>query len=59
MYFVNKDVDLNDITIQEDELSEVKWFSMEELQNMVDTGELNEDQIACFIKVCNYLNEKH
>lgn len=58
MYFVNKDVDLNDITIQEEELSEVRWFSMEELNHMVDTGELNEDQIACFKKVCNYLKSK-
>ena len=30
-------------------------FSMEELQHMVDIKELNDDQIACFIKVCNYL----
>lgn len=59
MYFVNKDINLNDITIQEDELSEVRWFSMEELKNMVDSGNLNEDQIACFIKVCNYLNKNN
>ena len=52
MYIVNKDVNLDDITIQEDELSEVKWFSMEELKYMVEIGELNEDQIACFVKAC-------
>ena len=57
MYFVNKDIDLNDITIQKEELTEVKWFSMEELKHMVDTHELNEDQISCFIKVCNFLNK--
>ena len=56
MYFVNKDIDINDITIQKDELSEVKWFSMDELKHMADIGDLNEDQIACFNKVCNYLN---
>ncbi len=54
MYIVNKDVNLNDITIQEDELSEVRWFSMEELKHMVEVGELNEDQIACFVKACNF-----
>lgn len=57
MYFVNKDIDINDINIQEEELSEVRWFSMDELKNMVETGELNENQIACFNKVCNYLKE--
>ena len=55
MYFVNKDINLEDITIQEEELSEVKWFSMEDLENMVETKELNEDQISCFKKVCKFL----
>ena len=59
MYFVNKDINLNDITIQKEELSEVKWFSMDELKHMVETHELNDDQISCFIKVCDYLNNKH
>lgn len=58
MYFTTKDIDLNDIVIQKEELSEVRWFSMEELNNMVDTKELNEDQVACFKKVVNYLNNK-
>jgi 8-oxo-dGTP pyrophosphatase MutT (NUDIX family) len=57
MYFVNKDIDIKDITIQEEELSEVKWFSMDELKHMVEIKELNDDQIACFTKVCKFLNE--
>ena len=56
MYFVTKDININDITIQKEELSEVRWFTMDELKRMVKSGELNEDQIACFNKVCNYLN---
>ena len=55
MYFVNKDIDLNDITIQKEELSEVKWFTMDELKKMVESKELNDDQISCFIKVCDYI----
>ena len=56
MYFITKDININDITIQQEELSEVRWFTMDELKSMVNTGELNEDQIACFNKVCDYLN---
>lgn len=56
MYFVTKDININDITIQQEELSKVRWFTMDELKGMVNSGELNEDQIACFNKVCNYLN---
>ena len=58
MYLVNKDIDLNNITIQKEELTEVKWFSMDQLKHMVDTHELNENQISCFVKVCDYLNKK-
>ena len=57
MYFVCKDVDIKNIVIQKSELSEVRWFSMDELNHMVETNELNENQIACFKKVCNYLNK--
>jgi len=56
MYFVTKDININDITIQQEELSEVRWFTMDELKGMVNSGELNKEQIACFNKVCNYLN---
>ena len=52
-YFFDKDIDIDNIIIQKEELSEVRWFSMDELKHMVATGELNEDQIACFNKVCN------
>ena len=59
MYFVNKDIDLNDIKIQEEELSEVRWFSMDTLKKMVEDKELNEDQIACFNKVCKFLGKQY
>lgn len=55
MYYINKDIDINDITIQKEELSEVKWFTMDELKRMVESKELNNDQISCFIKVCDYI----
>lgn len=59
MYYVTKDIDISNIKIQEEELSEVRWFSMDELNRMVEEKELNEDQIACFIKACNYINSKN
>lgn len=57
MYLVNKDINLNDITIQKEELTEVRWFSMEELDNMVSTGELNSDQTSCFKKACKFIEK--
>ena len=55
MYYTKLDLDIDKLTIQLDELSEVRWFSIEKLQQMVDTGELNKDQIEFFIKCVEFL----
>ena len=55
MYYLKKDIDLNDITIQEEELTEVRWFSIEELESMVESKELNQDQIDFFLKATRFL----
>ena len=58
MYYLNADLDIAKQTIQEDELTEVRWFSMQELQDMVNKNILNSDQIECFVKCTNYLKNK-
>ena len=58
MYYLNADLNIEDMVIQQEELSEVKWFSMRELKNMVEKRVLNPNQIACFVKCENYLKNK-
>jgi 8-oxo-dGTP diphosphatase len=58
MYYAKQNFDLSQFKIQEKELSEVRWFSTYELDQMVKTGELNEDQISCFKKCMKFLNSK-
>ena len=57
MYYIKMDLDIDKLVIQLDELSEVKWFSMEKLKRMVETGELNRDQIEFFNKCLEFLNK--
>lgn len=57
MYYTKMNLDIKKLTIQFDELSEVKWFSMEKLQQMVDSGELNKDQIEFFTKCVKFLEK--
>lgn len=57
MYYINLDIDINKMNIQKEELTEVKWFSLEELENMVERKILNENQISFFKKCVNFLNE--
>ncbi len=58
MYYLKLDLDASKLNIQKEELTEAKWFSMQELQEMVDKKILNPNQIACFVKCTNYLNNK-
>lgn len=55
MYYTKLDLDLSKLNIQKEELTEVRWFSMKELENMVDSKELNQDQIEFFLKSKKYL----
>lgn len=55
MYYAKIDLNLSELNIQKEELSEVKWFSMSELKVMVKNNQLNEDQVAFFEKCRQYL----
>lgn len=57
MYYVNIDIDLDKLTLQEEELTEVKWFSIDELYQMVKEKTLNKNQVDFFQKCMNYINE--
>lgn len=59
MYYLKLDFEINDFVIQEEELTEVAWFSINTLQKMVEDKILNSNQIACFIKCMNYLESKN
>jgi 8-oxo-dGTP pyrophosphatase MutT (NUDIX family) len=59
MYYLKKDLELSKLKIQESELTEVRWFSIEELETMVDMQELNIDQVAFFKKCMSYINNNY
>lgn len=57
MYYTKLDLEIEDFTIQEEELTEVRWFSFEELNAMVENKILNQDQVDFFLKCKKYLNK--
>ncbi len=40
IYKIVSDVDLDSITLQEEEVSEARWFTKEELNNLINKGEI-------------------
>lgn len=57
MYYTKMDLDLSELKIQKEELTEVKWFSIDELRYMVKRKELNKDQVEFFEKCMKFLNK--
>ena len=57
MYYTKLDLDVEDFKIQEEELTEVRWFSFDELNEMVEEEILNQDQVDFFLKCKKYLNK--
>lgn len=39
VWLIQKDVEIEDLTLQEEEVSEVKWVTIPELKNMIESGE--------------------
>lgn len=57
MYHVCLDLDIDNMKIQKEELTQVKWFSIDELNDMIKKNILNDDQISFFYKCTNFLNK--
>ncbi len=57
IYYLKKDIDLNVIKIQEEEVDGVKWASIDEIKKMKENDEFHEGHYIMFEKCLNYLNE--
>jgi len=56
MYYVKMEVDLKDIIMQEEEVSDVKWASVEEIKNLVSIDEFHKGHGMVFNYCFEYLN---
>lgn len=57
-YYVKKDIDINTLTIQEEEVEYVKWFSVNEIMGLINKNEFREGNIEPFKQVLNFIGCK-
>ena len=43
IWLVRKDIDIKDVVVQEEEVSEVKWVTIEEFEKMIANNETSEN----------------
>ena len=56
VYYLKKDININDITIQEDEVEYVKWLTQEEIDELINNNEFRAGNIEGYKYIINQKN---
>lgn len=56
MYYLNKNIDVNTLTLQKEEVETVNWLSLEEIRKIVENNEFKESHLMHLKKCLKYLN---
>lgn len=51
MFYLNKDIDINDIKVQDEEVEYVKYMTKEEILNLIDNKQITESHGIIFNKI--------
>lgn len=58
VYYLNKDFEISDFTLQKEEVDEVKWLTIDEIKELIESDKLRKSNITSFNIVIDYLNKK-
>ena len=58
VYYVKKDIDINEVVVQEAEVEKVKWATMEEIETMINNGQFQKTHSLAYKECIKYLNNK-
>lgn len=59
LYYLKKDIDIKDIVMQEEEVSEVKWATIDEIDMLIKDNLFLPPHIEFYKKLIAYLNNKN
>ena len=54
VFYLKKNLDLNDITLQKDEVESVSYMSVDEIRDILDKGQMNKGHYKALEKVLEY-----
>ena len=57
LYYLKEDIDIKKIKMQEQEVSDVKWASIEEINMMIEKNKFNESHAKFFEQCIKYLEK--
>lgn len=53
VYYLKKEIDINDIILQEEEVESVEWMSIQKIEQLIEEGKLRKSNIEAFKQVLN------
>ena len=56
-YYIRMNVDIDTLTLQEEEVESVNWYSREQIFDLIEKNEFREGNIEPFKRVVEYLNK--
>lgn len=59
LYYLKKDIDIKDITVQEDEVESVNWLTLDEINNLFENGQFNKGHYMMLQDCLKFLNNKN
>ena len=58
LYYLKEDININNVKIQEEEVDQVKWASIDEINEMIRNKEFSESHTEFFKCCLEFLNKK-
>lgn len=55
VYYLKKDLDINKLVLQEEEVESVSWLSIDEIDKLIEQGEVRHGNIEGYKKILEYL----
>lgn len=59
LYYIKENVDISKVHLQTEEVSDVKWATTDEIENLNKTGEFKKNHYLMFKDCLEYLKEKN
>lgn len=58
LYYVQKEIDLSNLSLQKEEVEKVYWYTIEEINNLIQGNEFYDKQIEAFKIFERYIKEE-
>lgn len=55
VYYLNKDINISDLKLQDDEVESVEWFTVDKIKELINEGKVRKGNIKAFESILDYL----